>query len=99
MDFETIGVICAALLVYAVSGGLFLAFNTPKRYALYLWGIGGMGGVLLFACWFFIHSLAFEIMLHAGFWVWAIQRLWVVRGQANQDMLRSEQAQQLPDWC
>lgn len=98
MDFETIGLIGAALLVYAVTGSLFVAFNAHKRYALYMWGTGGMAGALLFACWFFIHSLVFEVALHLVFWVWAIYRLWVVRVQADQDILRGRPVRQLPEW-
>ena len=75
MDFDTIGLIGAALLVYAVVGGVFVACNHHKRYALYLWGIGGIFAVLVFVSWLFIHSLVFEVGLHIGFWTWAVNRL------------------------
>lgn len=79
MDFEMIGVICAALLVYAFAGSLFVALSDHKRYALYLWIVGGTFGALLLASWLFIHSIIFEIVLQVGFWIWAVNWLVSVR--------------------
>jgi hypothetical protein len=67
------------MLVYFVAGSVFVAFNDNRRYALYLWGMGGMLGGLVFVSWLFIHSVVFEVVLHVAFWAWALHRLRVVR--------------------
>ena len=99
MDSETIGVICAAMLVYAVTGGLFVSFNDNRRYALYLWGMGGMLAGLVFVSWQFIHSVVFEVVLHVAFWAWAIHRLWVLRVQSMPNASGAgHRSQQVPEW-